>query len=66
MISIIFKNLVALILKKLIDKYLFPKLKELADHSDNKIDDVLVEPEIVENTKKMIHLGIDKIKDKVK
>ena len=61
----LFKNLIVLILKKLITKYVFPKLTELAESSENKIDDILVDPEIVDNAKKMILLGVDKIKEKV-
>ena len=66
MMGIILRNIVTILLKKLVDKWLFPKLQELADSSENKIDDVLVDPEVVANTKKMIHLGIDKIKEKKK
>jgi len=59
------KSLLATVLKKLIDKWLFPHLQAMAEQSENKIDDVLVDPGVVANAKKMIHLGIDRIKDKV-
>jgi len=65
MISLLIKNLVVMLLKKLIDKWLFPELQKLAESSENKIDDILIDAEVVENAKKMIHLGIDKVKEKL-
>jgi len=65
MMGLLLKNLVVYVLKRLIDKWLFPKLQEMADDTPNKIDDILVSPKAVENAKKMIYLGIDRIKEKV-
>jgi len=65
MIAIIARGLIVMILKKLINKYLFPELKKLAEASENKIDDVLTDHDIVENSKKLINLGIDKINERL-
>ena len=61
MLKALAKKLGITILKKLIRKWLVPELQKLAKGTDNKIDDILVDKENVENALKMIDLGIDRV-----
>lgn len=59
------KKLGVALMKKLIRRWLVPELQAFAASTENKIDDILVDKENVENALKMIDLGIDKIAEKI-